>query len=205
MLGKVFLEKSKEVFTTIPGYVVAFDPDAQTAQVQIGINQITLINEEKPFTVLFNVPVCFSGDDFVLEHEIKEGCEGLIHFSQRCIDGWFNTGGKAGQPVIRIHDKNDGFFNPCVKSQPNKITDFANNGIRIRNKSGSSYMWLKSDDELELKNGAGFIKLNPDGSVNINGAIIGTDGNLTTASGISVNTHVHGGVTPGSGNSGGPL
>lgn len=52
-------------------------------------------------------------------------------------------------------------------------------------------LWLKGDGSAKLSNASGYIELLANGSVVINGAIIGTDGNVTTAAGVSLDDHVH--------------
>ncbi|MGL4896363.1 MAG: hypothetical protein ACRC47_16205, partial [Shewanella sp.] len=93
-----------------------------------------------------------------------------------------------------------------------------------RNASGEHYVWLKGDGTIESTNGAGNITLLPDGTVNINGAIITPDGAITSpvsataptvtgstslvVAGKEVKEHIHGpgtykaGTTPVSGDSG---
>lgn len=76
----------------------------------------------------------------------------------------------AGEQVCQVWVKSDG-------------TVFADN-------DKGSYT-LDPDGGHTLQNANGFIKLLPDGSVNINGYIISTDGNGTTANGVSQDGHKH--------------
>ena len=225
-----FFENMKDVYTCIPGYVLTFDPDTQRAQIQLGITRtddIAKTTFDPPPIV--DVPVSFPGDDFVLEFEIKPGCEGMVHFSQRCIDGWKQTGGIAANPVKRFHHKQDAMFVPGIRSLTNVIANFANNGIRIRDPSGNRYVWIKNDNSIEIKNASatatyagdgtittqndsGHMTLMADGNVDINGVIITPQGQITLpgtgglklANGIDAENHRHTGVTTGSGTSGGP-
>ena len=178
---KVFRELMKDVHTSIPGHVLTFDPVTQTAQVQIGIERTDVNGAIFTPPPLVTVPVLFHGGDFSVEFAIETGCEGWIFFSQRCIDGWFNTGGVAANPVARFHDASDACFVPGTRSLPNVLPDFQNDGIRIRNKSGSQYVWIKSDGTIQSNNGVGSIVIGSDGTVTINGVVtIDTDGNITT-------------------------
>lgn len=196
LVKRSFVEMMKDVGTTIPGHVVAFDPDTQLAQVQIGIvrTDVKGISFDPP--PLIEVPVYFAGGSFVLEHQIDPNDEGIIVFSQRCIDGWVNTGGIAENPIMRFHDFSDAMFLPGLRSQPNKIESFANNGVRLRNEDGSHYVWLKNDGTIESTNGSGTITIASSGVVTINGVTFSTSGLVTSpddmiASGISVKTHGH--------------
>lgn len=145
-----FREMMKSVGTNIPGHILSFDKDTQMAQVQIGIEQADANGKFSKPAPLIEVYVYMPGGDFIVECQIDEGTEGLIVFSQRCIDGWTDTGGIAKNPIMRFHDMSDAFFLPGVKSQPNKVSSFENNGIRLRNKDGSKYVWLKNDGDVEI-------------------------------------------------------
>ncbi len=218
-----------DTFTSIPGYVVAFDAATQRAQVQIGIMRVNKDGSTFDIPPIVDVPVSFPGDDYVLEYEIKPGCEGDIHFSQRCIDAWKQTGGIAANPVARFHNKQDAKFIPGIRSLTNAIANFANNGVRIRNATGDRYVWIKNDNTLEIKNAgatttygsngavstvnaSGHVNLLANGNVDINGVIITPNGQITLpttgglklANGVNAESHKHTGVQAGSGTSGGP-
>jgi len=225
MLGAV-----KDIYTCVPGYVIAFNPATQRAQVQIGIQRVQLDGTTFDPPPIVDVPVSFPGDDYVLEFQIDPGCEGSIYFSQRCIDGWKQTGGIADNPVARFHHPQDAHFVPGIRSLGNVIPAFSNNGVRIRDKSGNRHVWIKNDGALVVKNtnatttyGAdgsvmtnntsGHNNLLANGNVDINGVIITPTGQitlpggggLTLANGVAAETHRHTGVQTGGGNSGGPV
>lgn len=210
LIKESFRELMKGVCTSIPGHVLAFDPVTQWAQVQIGVERVDVNGAVFTPPPIINVPVSFTGDDWVLEHQINPGCEGEIRFSQRCIDGWQQTGGVAVNPLGRFHDMQDAVFVPGIRSLPNVVTDFANDGMRLRDKAGTQFLWLKGDGSVLMENTAGHIRLGADGTVTINGVTIDTAGNVNsptqiTANGIGMTTHRHGGVQPGAGTSGGPV
>ena len=204
-----FREMMKSVGTNIPGYILSFDKDTQMAQVQIGIEQADTKGEFFEPAPLIEVYVYMPGGDFIVECQIDEGTEGLIIFSQRCIDGWTDTGGVAKNPIMRFHDMSDAFFLPGVKSQPNKVVSFENNGIRLRNKDGSNFIWLKNDGTAEITvttlnvNGnivhegdttqTGNIELTGDttqtGNVNVTGDVSATTD--VVGGGISLKAHTH--------------
>jgi hypothetical protein len=78
--------------------------------------------------------------------------------------------------------------------------------IYARNKTTGetvAEIWLKNTSEIIIKNANGEIKLKQTGDVVINGVTITPGGTITASSitigGIDFATHVHGGVTPGSG------
>ncbi|OPK06910.1 hypothetical protein BZ164_00830 [Pseudomonas veronii] len=222
MMRDAFLEAMKGVCTSLPGHVRTFDPVTQLAQVQPGILRVDINGAEFTIPPIIEVPVYFPGGDYCVEYQIDDGCEGDILFSQRCIDGWVQSGGVAANPIGRFHNMQDAMFLPGFRSKPNVLPSFQNNGVRMRNKAGTQFVWLKNDNSISMdngvarfsvladgttlmQNGAGSFQLLADGSFLINGLKITPDGNVITAAGINLNTHRHSGVTPGSGTSGVPV
>lgn len=205
LIRDAFREILKGVCTSLPGHVLTFDPVKQLAQVQPGVSRVDINGAEFTIPPIIEVPVYFPGGDYCVEYQIDSGCEGDILFSQRCIDGWVQSGGVAANPIGRFHNMQDAMFLPGFRSQPNVLPDFQNNGVRLRNKAGTQFVWLKNDNTISMENGSGSFKLLADGSFLINGLQITADGNVITAAGTNLNTHRHGGVTPGSGTSGVPV
>lgn len=216
-----FNENMKSVYTSIPGHVLAFDASTQRAQIQIGIQRVDINGITWVPAPIVDVPVQFPGDGFTVEYQIDTGCEGIVLFSQRCIDAWKQTGGTADNPEGRFHDSQDAMFIPGIRSLPNVIKGFSNNGIKLRNEDGTQYAWLKNDGSLavgntnasvniaanglvNILNASGSIQLLANGTVNINGMMIAPNG-VTTIQGIEFGTHRHTGVEPGGGTSGGPV
>ena len=180
-LRQAFRELTKELGTSIAGHILAFDTETQLAQVQIGIFALDANdNKVKPDPII-ECPVEFSGGGgWSFEHELNPNDEGLIIFSQRCLDAWIQTGGMAENPIARFHDKQDACFIPGVRSKKNAIKDFQNNGIRLRNEDASVYHWLKNDGSIESVNGAGYIKLLASGVVDMNGFLVQPTGAATS-------------------------
>ena len=149
---------------------------------------------------IIDVPVSFPGDAYVVEFAIEPGCEGMIHFSQRCMDAWKQTGSVAANPARRLHNRQDAMFVPGIRSLGNVISNFSNDGARIRNADATQYVWLRSDGSVIIKNGEsttsfdadnnitttngnGTIQMLANGNVVINNVVIDTSGNITTPSG----------------------
>ncbi|MCQ1989644.1 hypothetical protein NNX13_07160 [Pseudomonas sp. Eb3] len=212
MLREIFGEYLKDnVRTSVPGHVLSFDPATQLAEVQIGLMIEDRMGNAEPRRPIVRVPVQFWGAaGGTLECRVAEGVEGSIMFSQECIDSWVDQGGVAAKSEPRRFSINDAYFLPGVRSVPGAITDFANDGIRLRNNSGSMYAWLKDDATISLSNGAGYITIGADGTVDINGVTISPASLVTTpndvfAGQISLKLHKHSGVQPGTGTSGVPV
>lgn len=212
MLREVFGEYLKDnVRTSVPGHVLSFDPSTQLAEVQIGLMLDDRLGNSQERRPIVRVPVQFwGGAGGTLECRIGAGVEGIIFFSQECIDSWVDQGGVAIKSEPRRFSINDAYFLPGVRSVPGAISDFANDGIRLRNSAGSVYAWLKDDTTVSLGNGSGFITIGADGTVNINGVLISPSSLVTTPSDvvageISLRLHLTSGVESGDQTSGVPI
>lgn len=196
MLREAFREMMKGVATSSPGHILAFDPVTQLAQVQIGITRVDLNGATFDPPTIIETPVYFPGGDYHIEYQIDPGCEGDILFSQRCVDGWIQTGGVAANPIGRFHDPQDAFFLPGFRSLPNVMPNFQNNGVRLSNKAGTQFMWLKNDNTMAMENGVGHIRMAADGLVTINGVTFDVSSFVSTpndfkAGTIQLKTHKH--------------
>lgn len=212
MLREVFGEYLKaNVRTSVPGHVLRFDPATQLAEVQIGLMLEDRLGNTDQRRPIVRVPVQFWGaTGGTIECKVGSGAEGVIFFSQECIDSWVDQGGVAVKSEPRRFSINDAYFVPGFRSVPGAISGFANNGIRLRSNDGGTYAWLKDDKSIEMSNGAGFIRIGADGTVNINGVTITPQGLVTTqndvyAGLISLKTHKTSGVQAGNGTSSVPI
>ena len=204
-------QHEKDIFTSIPGHIVAFDTSTQLAQVQIGIKMVYADESQHTQPVIIQVPIVFIGsDDYIIEHEINIGTEGAIFFSQRIMDDWKANGGIVENTMTRLHDMQDAFFLPGLRSQPNKLSPFHNDGIKLRNKDDTQYFWIKKDGNAEIK--VNVLKIEGDiehtGSQTTTGTIdatgdISSDADVKAGS-ISLNSHLHGGVSTGGSDTGVP-
>lgn len=197
VLKTSFRELMKGVYTCVPGHVITLlgNGQSQRAQVQVGIERVDINGASFEIKPIIDVPVCFPGDQWAVEYQIDPGCEGMIFFSQRCTDGWKNTGGVAQNPIGRFHDLQDAFFIPGFRSMPNVLPSFTNNGIRLRNKAGTQFVWLRNDGTIYVENGMGHIRMEEDGTVVINGVTFDTTGRVVAPRDVLWN----GGATSGEG------
>ena len=198
LVAALMQQRMVRVSTSIPGYVSAFDPATQLAQLQVGIRA----SDGNKLPVIIECPVQFAGGGgFAVEHQVDPGDEGIIIFSQRCIDAWLETGGDAEQPIHRLHDFSDAYFVPGIRSKPNVITGHANDGIRLRNEAGDKYLWLKGSGDIEISAGAVSITGDLSATGTIEAPTIDATASLKAA-GAEVVAHTHGGVQSGTSNTG---
>lgn len=179
----------------LPGYVVAFDPETQLAQIQCSIQKVLLdTNTGVTIPIIENVPVHFPGnDEFYLWHEIKPDCEGLVLFSQRALDEWINSGSVKKPHDLRMFSEKDAIFIPGVRSKPGAITGFKNEGIGLSNYDGDSFIHVK-ESGIDIQTAT----LNITAQTNITGATdiqgnFSTDGTFTNNGKDVGSTHKHDG------------
>lgn len=212
MLRGIFGEYLKDnMRTSVPGHVLSFDPVKQTAEVQIGLMLEDRQGAQQARRPIIHVPVQFWGAaGGTLECRVANGTEGVLFFSQECIDSWVDQGGVAVKSEPRRFSINDAYFIPGIRSTPGAITDFSNDGIRLRSNDGARYVWLKDDTSIGLSNGLGSITIEAGGTVNINGVTITPSGLVHTendiqAGVISLKLHKTSQVQAGNGVSGVPI
>lgn len=134
----------KDLHTSVPGIIVSFDPDKQTAVVQPAIKRIFTEQGAVNLPVCVDVPVAFpGGGDFWLTFPVKAGDECILLFSERAIDNWYATGGTQTPAEYRLHDLSDAIAQVGLTSQPNKLANLQMTGAELRTKSRSTYIRLE--------------------------------------------------------------
>ena len=111
--GQLLQSWKEEIMSSIhcalPGTVVSFDEESQTAVIQPAVKSSSGI--ELP--LLRDVPVFMP-----VPFEVHEGDACLLVFADRDIDAWFRTGEAEEPPSGRMHSLSDGFafvgFRPRV-------------------------------------------------------------------------------------------
>ncbi|AYG07763.1 hypothetical protein D7M10_11965 [Pseudomonas fluorescens] len=199
MLRGIFGEYLKDnMRTSVPGHVLSFNPATQMAEVQIGLMLENRLGSQQPRRPIIHVPVQFWGAaGGTLECRVANGTEGVLFFSQECIDSWVDQGGVAVKSEPRRFSINDAYFIPGVRSIPGAISDFSNDGIRLRSNDGSAYFWIHDNKTLEI----GGVSLNVKCPANFEQAV--TTATTIHNQGVNIGrTHTHNGVQSGSGNSG---
>lgn len=155
-----------EVYTSIPGKIVSYDPDKQSAQVK-PLQRINYDNyaidysesdeteaEFKEIDAIFNVPVkhlsAAKGKAFI-HMPIEKGDLGMLCFTSRSIDEYLSGVGEAYDIVdTRHHDLSDAYFLPG-------ILPFG---------AGLS---IPDDKQIIINNGLAAIEIGPSGKFAIKG------------------------------------
>lgn len=206
------------IWTALPGYVESFDPDNVTVVVQLGIQHQRLmpdgsVKQVTP-SLLQDVPVYFPrGGGCTLTFPIKKGDECLVIFACRSIDSWWQSGGVQAQSDSRSHDMSDGFAIIGPMSQANKIGNISTSKTQLRSDDGSTYVELDPQGQIVNVKAPGGMTVDAP-NVHFTGKTqfdddMHCDTTLTAdtdvvGGGKHLKTHVHTGVTSGSGTSGPP-
>lgn len=175
------------VWTALPGVVVSYDAEKQTCTVQPTIQgqQQSPQGEWTNFTYApcQMCPVIFgSGGGYTVTFPIAAGDEGLLVFSSRCIDAWWQSGGVQPQADLRMHDPSDGFFIPGARSQANKLENVKTDAVQVRSQDGHTYVEVGAQEititpdngTTQLKVAPGFVRVV--GNLQISGAILSEAG-----------------------------
>jgi len=223
MLRLAFDGRLSNLWTAMPGIVKAVDFSTMTLSVQPAIQgevtdengQVTFVN----LPLLIFVPIVFpSAGGFTLTLPIQINDEVLVVWASRCIDAWWQSGGIQKAMESRMHDLSDGFALPGIHSKPNVISGISTTAAQLRNNAGNAYVEISSDGKVKLVSATeidlnGPVKITGEtditGAVNITGDVavtgkIGAIGDIKAGT-VSLEHHVHSGVTPGLGDSGPPV
>ena len=179
-----------QIWTAIPGFVVAVNMAQMTCQVQPTIRcrftDQTGVTTWRQIPVLLDVPIVVpSGGGFTLTFPLEANDEVLVMFSSRCIDAWWQLGGINDQTEYRMHDLSDGFAIPGPKSLKNVIPSISATEVQLRNNAGTTHIGIDGSGDINVTS-AGTLTANVSGiatinasAIHLNGVIIDGSGNVT--------------------------
>ena len=195
-----------------PGIIQSFNPETQTATVQLAIREKVNINGNLTWEEIPELPdvpvVVLGGGGYSATFPIAKNDECLVVFGDSCMDAWWQSGGVQNQVDKRRHDLSDGYAIVGLRSQPRVLSGYSNNSVQLRNDAGTAHVEISGSD-INLV-GAN-ISINASGSFNVNANSYSVtaqtstiDGNgTTTIDGKAFLPHTHGGVQSGGSNTGG--
>lgn len=183
--------------------------------------------------LLVDVPVYFPrGGGVTLTFPVTEGDECLVIFADRCIDYWWQNGGVQEPVDPRQHHLADAFALVGPQSQAKKISGISTSAAQLRTDDGAAFIELDPGSHAVTVTTPGKLTASAQGGTEINSPEIVLNGNVTingnlsqgmgagggtatmlgpvnvtndvNAGGISLQTHKHGGVETGGGQTGGP-
>ena len=223
-----------DLHTSLPCSVVRYDPNQQSVDVQPLLQKEYSNEYVANLPIIQGLPLVFPGaGNSLISFPVNVGDIVLAVFCEKSIDKWVRSNGKPVNPKKgQMHDLSDAFAIPGLQTfrthnNPNPDNfeiRFDINGTESSIKIMSDGTMLVTaptsitfDTPLATFTGnvtvAGGISVNGTGGGASGGMVIAGDidiqGTITSdedviASGISLNSHTHGGVQTGAGNTGGP-
>lgn len=210
-------EATKNLRVAMPVKVTSFDSGKQTVSCQPMIKVKMVEGDSINLPVLVDVPVKFPrGGGFAVTFPIVSGDEGLVIIADRCIDGWWQSGGLSEPLDMRFHDLSDGFFLPGVSSVPNAIPSIDSNAIVMRKLDNSAYLKIDQGGQVEIDGTMLTVKCpmifqnGMQGQGGSSGAAMTLTGDVQhsggaiNSNGVSLGNHTHSGVMTGGDNTGVP-
>lgn len=192
------------------GKIVAFNKNELTCDVELLELQNNVLAGAQSFAILKQLPLIIDGTDSAhLTWGNIVGSECLVHFNDRDIDNWFETGEAYEPNTTRMHNFSDGFVTLRPFSKV-KVFQYDDEAVVLQNQSSKIRI---TGNTVQITNGSFNFLISGDtmtvtGNIVVDGDITAT-GTITSqtdviAGTISGKSHTHGGVTGGSGNTGVP-
>lgn len=181
-LRRVIDERLLYVNTAIEGRVTAINHTVNTVDVQPLIRTRKSDGSQETYPEMVDVPyqiLSANAGNARITFPIAIGDLVTVIFSQR--DNGHLAGSSGSTPVNAVSNVTHGLY-PAL-AIPCFFTEATAQPVDPTN--------------VVIENGGARISLSPSGDITMNGATVTSDGDFVTASGISLNEHVHGGVQSG--------
>jgi len=149
ILQQSFMYFMKKCDGVLPGKVLAYDRESNTAQIQVMINKVGTSGEIIPGKQLPNIPVMtMGGGNFVMNFALKAGDLGYVVAMDRNISAFLKSLKAASPPVYTIKDYTSSVFIPTV-IRGYTISSEDDDSLVIQNLSGSVKFSL-SDERIKI-------------------------------------------------------
>lgn len=190
---------------SLPAKIIAFDKATKTATVEICMQMVLGDDSFEDYPPLVDCPCVFTrGGGFHAVHPYSAGDSGLVLFSDRCLDGWFESGKTAPPMDYRIHSLSDAYFIGGADHSGN-VSPVIDGAMFIGKDDNSAGLQINADGSLILKGTSLVIQppvitndtITAEAPITANQTI--TSLGQITVMGKPVGGHKHGGVQRGSG------
>jgi hypothetical protein len=135
------------IWTALPVVIGKHIPDKMTVEaqpsVQLAVRQSGGQIQWRSIPAAEDMPLLYlGGGGAVITNPVKQGDEGLVVYSSRSIDNWWQNGGVQPQFDNRMHSLSDGFVIPGFRSQAKKLSNISQNTWQLRTEDGKTYLEL---------------------------------------------------------------
>lgn len=149
-LKRSFHTLMSSVHTTMPGSIEKYD-GKRIASVKPNVQRRLADGTYLELPVIEEVPVLFLGSsDFSFTYPLKKGDPVMIHFCERSIEEWLQSGTESKPEDLRRFSLTDAIAVPGLYNDKAKFPESNNKDVDIIYKNAT-------------------IKLKPDGTINLNG------------------------------------
>lgn len=159
----------KDVHTALPGKIVEFNSENQTASVQLLIRRIFKGDKEVDLPQLISVIVWQArAGGFNITFPVKPDDECLVLFSERSLDKWFKNGDIQTPNDFRMHSLSDAICLVGMSSEPKIISGYDPENLQIRNEENDQSVTLLANKDIKVVTGDISVEMvNASNTVNI--------------------------------------
>ncbi len=142
LIEQVIDHALRDVHVALPGRIVSFNADKQTASVQPLVKRRDFkdggkISQASRMPVLNGVPVVFPGArGFHLTFPLQEGDDVLLVFAHRSLDVWQANGGEVDPGDTRHHSVTDAVAIVGLHDDAHPIKDFDSSAVVLGKDDG---------------------------------------------------------------------
>lgn len=199
VLRSALFKHMQRVDDMMPVRVIAYDRKTNRATVQPVIKMVGTDGAEVPRAQLISIPVYQpAGGGFKMSFPIKEGDFGYVKALDRDVS-LFRQGLQDAKPnSLRMKSFEDGFFMPDLMRDFNHADD-DENGFILSSDDGSIRL-VMDGGQLRITAPKAIFDV---ADVHLTGNLK-VDGSVEGQNGVKLETHTHGGVETGGGNTGEP-
>lgn len=159
LLKALMRNVSYSLRVALPGVIVSFNAETQTASIDLAIQDRIVLNNQSQYMQiprLLDVPIVLPrAGGFTLTMPVTAGDECLVVFADMCINTWFTNGaianpkgGYLGQKHERPrrHNFSDAFAIVGTWNQKRILTDYSTEAVQLRSDDGSTVIEVGSDE-----------------------------------------------------------
>lgn len=148
-------EERKDLWTSLPGRIKSFNPEKQTATVEV-MYKPRHNGEPVDMPDLLEVPVMLPrAGGFVVTSPVKEGDGVMLQFASRDISNWHGKGEKAEAASQRMHDLSDAIAILGLEPSTKALANYNNENFEIRSIDGKTKIEITPDGKFKFASGSG--------------------------------------------------